>query len=176
MWNTTFSRTLFSLIIIEWNKLDWEIKNSESIVTFKKRILSFIRPSANSTFNCHNPRGIKLLSRLRLGLSHLREHKFKHSFQDSLNPFCSCGKGEVESSSHYLLHCSNYSEERLALLNTIKNLDMSILQQGDSKFTSFLLFTDASSDNTKNTFILHATMDYIISSGRFDGPLFNILE
>ena len=123
-----FKNTFFPSTIIEWNKLDWEIKNSESIVTFKKRILSFIRPSANSTFNCHNPRGIKLLSRLRLGLSHLREHKFKHSFQDSLNPFCSCGKGEVETSSHYLLHCSNYSEERLALLNTIKNIDMSILQ------------------------------------------------
>ena len=121
-----FKNTFFPSTIMEWNKLDWEIKNSESIVTFKKRILSFIRPSANSTFNCHNPRGIKLLSRLRLGLSHLREHKFKHSFQDSLNPFCSCGKGEVETSSHYLLHCSNYSEERLALLNTIKNIDMSI--------------------------------------------------
>ena len=67
--------------------------------------------------------------------SHFREHKFKHSFQDSFNPFCSCRKGEVETSSHYLLFCSNYSEERLALLNTIKNIDMSILQQSDSKFT-----------------------------------------
>ena len=72
-----FKNTFFPSTIMEWNKLDWEIKNSESIVTFKKRILSFIRPSANSTFNCHNPRGIKLLSRLRLGLSHLREHEFK---------------------------------------------------------------------------------------------------
>ena len=67
--------------IMEWNKLDWEIKNSKSIVTFKIRILSFIRPSANSTFNCHNHRGIKLLSRLRPVLSHLREHKFKHIFK-----------------------------------------------------------------------------------------------
>ena len=55
--------------------------------------------------------------------SHLREHNFKHSFQYSLNPFCSCEKGEVEISSHYLLHCSNYLGERLALLSTIKNID-----------------------------------------------------
>ena len=169
-----FKNTFFPSTKIEWNKLVWEIKNSESIVTFKKIILSFIRSSANSTFNCHNPRGIKLLSRLRLGLSHLREHKFKHSFQDSLNPFCSCGKGEVETSSHYLLHCSNYSEERLALLNTIKNIDMSILQQSDSKFSSVLLFGDTSFDNNKNTFILDATIDYIILTGRFDIPLFGI--
>ena len=25
-------------------------------------------------------------------LSHLRDHKFKHSFQDALNPLCICGK------------------------------------------------------------------------------------
>ena len=115
-----FENNFFPSTIIEWNKLDWKIKNSESFKTFKKRILSFIRPSPNSTFNCHNPKGIKLLPRLRLGLSHLREHKFKHSIQDSLNLFCSCGKGEVETSSHYLLHWSNYLEQRLALLNTIK--------------------------------------------------------
>ena len=112
-----FKNTFFPSTIIEWNKSDWRIKISKSVETFKKRILSFIRLSPNSTFSCHISKGIKLLSRLRLGLSHLREHKFKRSFQDSLNPFCSCGRGEVETSSHYLLHCSNYLEERLALLN-----------------------------------------------------------
>ena len=143
--------------------------------TFKKRVLSFIRPSPSpsSRSNCHNPRGIKLLSRVRLGLSYLREHKFKHSFQDSLKLLCSCGKSEVGTSSHYLLHCSNYSEERLALLNTIKNIGMSILQHSDSKFTTLLFFGDASYDNNKNTFILDATIDYLISTGRFDVPLFN---
>ena len=30
-------------------------------------------------------------------------------------------------SSHYLLHCSNYSEEQLALLDTIKYINISIL-------------------------------------------------
>ena len=66
--------------------------------------------------------------------SHFREHKFKHSFQDSFNPFCSCRKGEVETSSHYLLYCSNYSEERLALLNTIKNNSNSFKSYGILKF------------------------------------------
>ena len=139
------------------------MKNYESIETFFKRILSLIRASPNSTFKRDNPREIKLLSRLKLGLSHLREHKFKHSFQDSLNTFCSCGKGEVKTSSHYLFQCSNYLEERLALLNTIKNIEMSTLQQSDSKFTGVLLFGDTSFDKNKNTFIIDATIDYIIS-------------
>ena len=76
-------------------------------------------------------------------------------------------------SSHYLLHCSNYSEEQLALLDTIKYINISILYQDDSKFTSVLLFGDTSFDRNKNTFILEATIDYLISTGRFDEPLFN---
>ena len=58
---------------------------------FKKRILEFIRPKANSIFNIHNPMGIKYLTRLRLGFSHLKEHKFEHNFQDSVDPLCGCG-------------------------------------------------------------------------------------
>ena len=145
---------------------------SESIETFKKRIHSLGHLLVADSIATRD-KGIKRLSRIRLGLSHLREHKFKHSFQDSLNLFCNCGKGEVETRSHYLLHCSNYSEERLGLLNTIRNIDMSILQPSDSKFTSILLFSDNSFDNNKNTFIFDATIDYIISTGRFDVPLFS---
>ena len=63
----------------------------ESFSIFKKNLLKFIRPSQNSIFNCHNPKGVKLLTRLKLDLSHLRDHKFKHNFQDSLSPICNCG-------------------------------------------------------------------------------------
>ena len=90
--NTTFSKTLFfPSTIIEWNNLDLHLRKSESFAVFKSNILKFIWPSPNSVYNCHNPRGIYLITRLRFGLSHLREHKFKHGFQDSLNLLCSCG-------------------------------------------------------------------------------------
>ena len=92
---------------------------------------------------------------------------FKHSFQDSLDPFCSGGKGEVETSYHYLLHCSNYLEEQLALLNTIKNIDMSILQQSDLKFTSVLLFATLLLTITKTLYIRS------FPTGRFDVHLFS---
>ena len=88
----------FLSTIIEQNKLDCDIKNSESLALFKKRILAFMRPSANSTFQCHNPKSSKIISRLRLGLSHLRFHKFKHSFHDTLNPTCNCYT--VETTAH----------------------------------------------------------------------------
>ena len=45
-----------------------------------------------ASFNCHNPEDIKFMTRCRLGLfgliwAHLRRHKSKHSFQDSINSF-----------------------------------------------------------------------------------------
>ena len=106
-----FRNSFFPSTVIEWNKLDNNIRNSESVSAFKKQILKFIRPSPNSTFNVHNPHGIKLLTRLRVGLSHLREHKFRHNFQDSLDPFCNCGR-HIETTIHFFLHCSNYSNQR----------------------------------------------------------------
>ena len=47
---------------------------------------SRLRPSPNSTYNYFNTKNIKHLTRLRLGLSHLRYHKLKHGLLDSLNP------------------------------------------------------------------------------------------
>ena len=40
----------------------------------------YIMPSA---------KGIKLLTRLRVGFSHLKEHKFQRNFVDAINPLCS---------------------------------------------------------------------------------------
>ena len=39
----------------------------------------------------NNCKGVRLITRLHVGMSHLREHKFKHNFQDCLNPIWICG-------------------------------------------------------------------------------------
>ena len=170
--HTFFRNSYFPSIVTEWNNLDKSIRNSESFSIFKKNILKFIGPSPNRIFNCHNPKGVKLLTRLRLGLSHLRDHKFKHSFQDSLNPICNCGT-DVETTTHYLLHCPLFSDERLILINNIRNIDSNILNLNDSRFSEVLLFGNSSFNNSKNTFILNTTIEYIVSSKRFEVPLFD---
>ena len=71
--------------------LDSDIRRSESLNVFKSKILKFIRPNANSFLNFLNFKVLKLITRLQLGLSHLRDRKFKHSFQDCLNLTCSYG-------------------------------------------------------------------------------------
>ena len=137
-----FQNSFFLSVVTEWNKLDQNICNSENLNIFKKKLLKFIHSSGNSIFRCHNPKGVKLLTRLRLGLSHLREHKFKHGFLDSLNPVCSCGQ-DIEKSTHFLLHCSNYSNERLTFLNIIRNIDRNILDENNLKVMETFLYGDS---------------------------------
>ena len=61
-----FKNTIFPSTIIEWNNLDSSIRNPESLAIF---IWVFIRPSAMSNLHCHCLDGLKLITRLRLGLS-----------------------------------------------------------------------------------------------------------
>ena len=134
---------------------------------FKNSLFKFIRPSVNSVFNCHNPRGVKLLTRLRLGLSHLREHKFKHGFQDSLNPIWSCGN-DIETLARFLLHCTHYSNERSTFVNTIRNINRHIFDKNDLQITETLLYGDSYLDDKSNTLILNATIDFLFVTKRFD--------
>ena len=78
--HTFFKNTFFSSAIIEWNKLDPGIWKAESLGILKSNILKFLKSTPRSFFNCYNYKGIRLMTRLRLGLSHLREHKFDHNF------------------------------------------------------------------------------------------------
>ena len=86
--HTFFKNSYIPSTIIEWNKLDQDIRNVESYALFRKQPLSYIRPEANNIFNVHNAKGIKLLTRLRVGFSHLKEHKFRHNFQDLISYLC----------------------------------------------------------------------------------------
>ena len=75
-----FKNSFFPSPIIEWNNLDPALRNSKKVVVFKNSIFKFIRPSPSNVFNCNNHKGITLITRLRVGMSNLREHKFKHNF------------------------------------------------------------------------------------------------
>ena len=170
--HTFFKNSFFPSTIIECNKLDHNIRNSSSFITFRKSILKFIRPSANSFFYCHNLKGIKFITRLLLRLSHLREDKFKHSFRDSLNPFCSCGL-DIESTAHFLIHCPTYITERLTLLSAIENIDNNLLDLCEPVSIKTLLFGSNSFDTNANTNVLNATIEYVLFTTKtFEEPLF----
>ena len=116
----TFELSFFPHCAEAWGNLSEELRNIDSINTFKSSILNFDRPRENSVFAVHDIIGVKLLTRLRLDFSHLNEHKFRHNFNDIINTMCSCGK-EPETTLHHL-----YLIYRLELLNDICALNESL--------------------------------------------------
>ena len=42
-------------------------------------------------FSIHDPKGVKLLSRLTLNFNNLNEHKFRQNFKNWMSPICACG-------------------------------------------------------------------------------------
>ena len=115
--------------ITEWNKLGCDIRNSSgSLNVLKLSLLKFITPAANSVFDINNPYSLKLLTRLCLGMSNLRYHKFRHNFQDCINPSCAYGL-EIETKTHFLLHCPLFQSARQSLLINIKKIDENILKK-----------------------------------------------
>ena len=54
-----------------WFNLDDRIRNLESILIFKSRLLLFVRAVQRKYYNLFDPAGLKFLIRLCLGFSHL---------------------------------------------------------------------------------------------------------
>ena len=76
--------------------------------------------------------------RLRIGLSYLHEHKFQVQFRKLLKPICSCDL-DIESSSHFLLPCALFNDERYSLFSTLNFTDCSILELASSSFPQTLV-------------------------------------
>ena len=165
-----FNNTFFPYCVSEWNKLGSELRNSTSISSFKKALLIFIRPKGRSIFNIIDPLGLKLLTRLRVNLSHLNEHKFRHNFLDTINPLCSCNS-EIESTNHYLLRCPFYDGIRRELLDNIVEIIGSLSNLSDDALIDLLLYGNEIYSKETNTVIVKCTIVYLKSSERFDIPL-----
>ena len=143
-----FKNCFFSSTIIEWSNLHPTLRNSKSFVVFKNSILKFIRPSPSNVFNYNNYKGIRLITLLRVRMSHLREYKFKHNFLDCLNPICSCGL-DIESTLHFLLHCPSFNNERSTLLSTLNKIDCKLLELTKSSLSQTLLYGNTLFDKEK---------------------------
>ena len=122
-----------------WNKMDPNIQKSSSLEIYKRALLKFIRPTSANVYKIHYPRGLKLLTRLRLGLSHLREHKFRHNFNDTIDPFCLCSTNSLETTEHFLLICPIYASFRLNLFDNLRNNNLDLFPSVNGGHPSFVL-------------------------------------
>ena len=79
-------------------------------------ILYFTRPVPIPMFKINRLSGFFFLTRLRVGFSHLREHKFRHVFLDIVDFICSCRTNAIKNTEHYLLlHCCNFANQSTTL-------------------------------------------------------------
>ena len=150
------------------------MRNSETFSAFKKSILKFKRTSSNSisiaTILAESNQSLD--SRLRLDIIHLREHKFRQNFQNSLTHICGC-RDEIETSIHYLLHCPNYLDARRILLDNLQNDGENIHDKNDFQISKLLLFGVSSNNDASNTSILNTTIQYTLATKRVHIPLIN---
>ena len=127
-----------------------------------KHLLKEIQP--HPVYNICKPIGLKLRTRLRLGLSHLHEHRFNHNFENRINPLCICSL-ERKTTSHFFLNCHYYHPIRLTLFNKLCEIDMNLPNLSEEKFLNIFLVISFQS-------ILNSTIKYITCSNCFNGSIF----
>ena len=132
---------------MEWNKLSSSTRNSTYPV-FRNHLLKIIRSVFNPVYNIQNYIGLKLLTKLRLGLNHLDEHRFNHNFQNFVNLLCTCSL-QVESTVHFFLHCHHYHNIRAKFLNSLEVLDTNLLKLSEEQLTKVLYTVCLKSIKTK---------------------------
>ena len=136
-----------------------------------RKLLSIIQPTPKSIFKIHDPNGVKFLYQLRVGLSPLREHKKRHKFLDTPSDICCCRTG-IETTEHFLLKCPMFSGHRANLLSKISPIINSKLQNEqpvtDSSLAKIILYGNEYFTHHENNSILNATINYILSTDRFN--------
>ena len=165
-----FKSSFYPNCLSEWNELFPEIRTASSVLSSRKSCSrKSPPPPAKSFFEIHDPIGLSYLTLLRVGLSKLNLHKFKHNFLDTINPMCPSNDG-IESTEHFLLLCPSFEVQCrnilagvFALLRTFGYIDLS-----SEVLTKLLLFGDKGLPSDVNRNKLKLILQYIRATGRLN--------
>ena len=161
-----FSHTYFQNCMREWNLSDETIKNSPTISVFKRELVRLVRPSKKSYFGIRDIEGIRLLTRLRVHFSDLREHQLRHKFPRS-SPMCLCQTG-IENNEHFFLHCPHHSNHRKDLFDRISNVvDADIGNLSSTDLCNLPLYGNSRLSFDINRHVIKLKITFIKSTARF---------
>ena len=164
--SVNFSNSFLPFFSEMWSKLDKSLREEVDLNEFKSKLKPSFKPKRHKHFNCGSKYGNTLLCRLRLGRSFLKAHGFAINLSDSDK--CLCGR--IESTSHYLLDCDQFSEQRKCMFESIGKILPNFAAKSKSKKVEILLTgfnlnqDDPDHRNKQLTFIVQ---NYILNSGRF---------
>ena len=170
IWRTEkFKSSFYPNSLLEWNRLDPEIRESPSLSIFKKKLLLKIRPVHNSVYGIYNPKGISYLTQVRVGLSKLKYHKFKHNFVDTVSPMCPANDG-IENTEHFLLLCHSCNNNRHSPLTGVNEVFKAVgnIVGPNDTLLQILIYGDKNLSENANKQILDLTIKYILETKRFD--------
>ena len=139
-------------------------------MSFKKFLLRVGQPTAMLTYVIHNSIGLKFLTRFRLRLSHLNEHKFKHNLKNCVSPLCSFSL-EIESPFHFFLHCHYFTNICSTILDDLKSNDVNGPSFPDSEIVELLFYGSPKCDLHQNTKVLSSSVSFILKSENFNGSI-----
>ena len=151
--------------IASWNIC---IKHFDDVPSFdiQKHINTFFCPKTKSTFCIHDPVGLRYLFQLRVSLSPLRSHKWRHNFTDTPSEICRCKQG-IEDTSHFIFSCPFYAIQRATLKASVLNM----LQENNLNYlgnqSQLYLYGHPSINSTENRKIILSTIKYIKETLRF---------
>ena len=104
-------------VIRDWNELPDNVRNSPSKMVFKRHLNSNITNPPNFFF-VGKRLGQIHHARLRTKCSSLCEHLYSKNILD--NPLCVCGA--IEDTTHFLLKCNRFSNQRQEMLDTVTHI------------------------------------------------------
>ena len=109
-----------------------------------------------------------ILAHLRVGLSKLNFHKFRHNFSDTIDPMCPANDG-VEDTEHYLLFCQSYEEPRHELLNGFNEIlpPSAIFNLSNELLVELILYGNERLPSEVNKRLIEASLKFIHATKRF---------
>ena len=166
---SSFSRT----VSMSGTTLVWEFREERSLSLFRTRLIGLVRPMKGQMYGIHDLFGVRRLTQLRVGLSPLRDHTFRHNFLDTNDPMRMSNEG-IENTIHYMLLCQEYTVHRTVLLGKLvpicASYGVDCKRLSSDGLLLLLLYDNNAFNESSNKNILSATVFYINSTNKFIWP------
>ena len=157
-----FLNSFFPSTIRLWNQLPSNIKEAESIHSFKSRLKKHLKFEKTESFYSYGDKRSNILhTRFRLGFTQLNFDLFKRTLAAS--PHCICG--EKETYIHFFQECRLYDAIRTTMMATV-NKYTNIHNNSKKKILDLMLYGSKCLTNEENIEIAHCVQEYIKSTER----------
>ena len=157
-----FEKSFFPNTLKLWNMLPKNIQ-SKNLLDFKTEIKCLFKPFKYKHFSKGSKLGNTLLTKIRVGCSDLKQHKFTIGQVES--PECLCHH-KIEYLEHYFLDCFLYIQERQRLFSIIEHFIPNFPRLNKKQKLDIIL-KGIDSKNEKLITITKAVQKFIITSQRF---------